>query len=237
MTQKAGYYKPEIIEKFNAALKDASAAVKAGTETRVRISNSNSKMGAVTSVSTLPFITCPECCEHTCGAKCYAAKLANLRPTVLKSYAINTALAIYKPAEFWKQVSAAACAVRFFRFHVSGDIMGKAYFMHMIDTCRGNPKTEFLCFTKQFEIVNNWISENGALPENLHILFSGWSNLVPVNPHKLPETNVISRGESSAWWDLPDNWKLCGGNCFNCACRGMGCWQAVSGDVIAFKEH
>ena len=233
MTQNKGYYKPEIIEKFNQALKDAAADVKSGKETRVRISNSNSKMGAVTSVSTLPFITCPARCAGTCGAKCYAAKLANLRPAVLRSYAINTALAMYNPGIYWTQVNAAICASRFFRFHVSGDIMNTDYFNHMIDAARNNPKSEILCFTKRFEIVNRWISENGELPENLHVLYSGWSNLIPANPYNLPETNVIPRGADS----FPDNWKLCGGNCFNCACRGVGCWQAVPGDIVAFKEH
>ena len=233
MTQKTGYYKPETLRKFRQALDEAKQAVKAGTETRVRISHDNSKMGPVASVSTLPFLTCPEFCGETCGPKCYAAKLANLRPAVLRSYAINTALAIYDPVSYWRQVSAAAAAVQYFRFHVSGDIMGKAYFHHMIDTARETPKTRFLCFTKQFDTVNAWISENGDLPGNLQILFSGWTNLQPDNPHGLPETNVIPKNAE----DLPDGWKMCGGNCFECACRGVGCWQAQSGDVIAFRMH
>ena len=150
----------------------------------------------------------------------------------MKSYAINTALAIYKPNEYWEQISFAAKAVRFFRFHVSGDIMGKAYFHHMVDCANENPYTEFLCFTKQFDIVNSWIAEGNSIPENLHILFSGWTNLKPINPYSLPETNVIPNGG-----EPKDDWKICGGNCFNCACRGVGCWQAKQGDTIAFNMH
>ena len=189
-------------------------------------------MGAVASVSLVPFLSCPARCAGTCGAKCYAAKLANLRPNVLRSYAINQALAIHAPAVFWEQVNAAAAAVRYFRFHVSGDLLDYSYFAGMITVALNNPKTEILCFTKRYELVNRWIRENGGIPSNLHILFSAWTNLKPVNPYKLPETNVIPRGTDP----LPA-WKLCGGNCFSCACRGVGCWQAGAGDTIAFKIH
>jgi len=229
---KKGYYNEKTLAKFAEALKDARTAVTDMTDTRVRISNSNSKMGNVASVSTLPFITCPACCKETCGADCYAAKLANLRPSVLKSYAINTAMALLRPIEYWAQVEAAVMAVRYFRFHVSGDIINADYFAHMVEVARRNPHTEILVFTKRYQIVNAWIDENGSIPENLHILFSGWTNLTPDNPHSLPETNIFT---SEA--DIHDDWKICGGNCFNCACRGVGCWQAQKGDTIAFKKH
>lgn len=231
--KSTGYYKPETLHKFAAALNDAKQLVKSGSDTKVRISAANSKMGAVASVSTLPFLTCPDTCAETCGRNCYAAKLANMRPNVLKSYAINTALAIYKPAEYWRQVSAAAAGYRFFRFHVSGDIMSKAYFHHMADVARENPKTDFLVFTKQYKIVNAWLDAGETIPENMHMLFSGWSNLAPENPHKLPETNVIPRDAETA----PAGWTLCGGNCYECATAGAGCWTAKSGETIAFKLH
>ena len=227
-----GYYNEKVLDKFAGALADAKELVNTGADLRVRISNANSKMGAVASVSTLPFITCPGCCRDTCGAKCYAAKLANFRPSVLESYAINTALAMLRPELYWQQVNAAIFAVRFFRFHVSGDIMNDDYFAHMIDAARNNPHTEILCFTKRFAVVNKYLDNGGEIPANLHILFSGWDNLAPVNPYSMPETNVF-KDESG----IRDGWKICGGNCFNCACRGVGCWQAVKGDTIAFKLH
>jgi len=227
-----GFYNEETLHKFGAALQEAIDRVAAGEDLRVRISNSNSKMGNVASVSTLPFITCPGCCAGTCGAKCYAAKIANLRPSVLKSYAINTAIYLKRPDIYWSSIDLACKAVRYFRFHVSGDIVNKDYFDHMVQTARNNPKTEILCFTKRFDAVNAWIDENGEIPENLHVLFSGWTNLQPENPHNLPETNVIEKGAEPA-----ENWKICGGNCFNCACRGLGCWTAQRGDVVAFPIH
>ena len=229
---KKGFYTEKNLAKFVNALKEAIELVKSGVEMHVSISNANSKMGNVASVSTLPFLTCPSRCKDTCGIDCYAAKFANLRPSVLKSYAKNTALAMYNPELFWSEVEIAVAGVRFFRFHVSGDIINMDYFLHMISCAVKNPKTEILVFTKRYEVVNEWISENGKLPENMHLLFSEWSNLRAENPYNMPTTNVFMDEDQ-----IQENWKICGGNCFNCACRGLGCWQAKNGETIAFKKH
>lgn len=232
MKNASGFYNEKVIGKFTDALRKANEDVKSGTINKVTISDNNSKMGKVASVSLLPFLTCPSRCKGTCGGICYAAKIANMRPSVLTSYARNTAIAMHKPELFWAQVNAAMMAVRFFRFHVSGDILNAEYFGRLVSACKANRHCEVLVFTKRYEIVNAWISENGELPENLHLLFSGWENLKTINPHGLPETNVYGKGEE------PDpEWKLCGGNCFECGCRGLGCWQAKKGDVVAFQKH
>ena len=228
----ANYYTNAIIAKFRAALNKAIQEVKSGIVTAVSISKGNVKMGAVPSVSTLPFLTCPAVCKGTCGKDCYAAKIANLRKSVLVSYARNTALLMMDPVKFWTDIDCAMRGTRFFRFHVSGDIVNADYFENLIHTCWNNPHCQVLVFTKRFDIVNAWIDENGELPENLHLLFSGWENLKPENPHSLPETNIYDKGTAPR-----DNWLLCGGNCFECGCRGVGCWQAKKGDVIAFKKH
>ena len=227
-----GYYNEKTLAKFSEAFKAAKADLDSGKAVKVNFSASNSKMGAVASVSTLPFLTCPGVCKDTCGAYCYAAKIANIYNTVLKTYAENTVLALYRPAEYWQQVRDYVRGVRFFRFHVSGDIINKAYFAEMVKTAQGAPHCEFLAFTKRYEAVNAWIDENGDIPENLHILFSGEKNLKPENPHAMPETTIYEKGETPA-----ESWLLCGGNCFNCGCRGVGCWQVKRGDILAFKKH
>ena len=203
-----------------------------GDDLQVRISDSNSKMGAVTSVSLMPFMTCPSCCKDTCAPYCYAAKLANLRPAVRKAYAINTAMALYTPTIYWHGVENAVKRSKYFRFHVSGDILHEKYFAEMVRIATDYPNRELLCFTKRYEIINGFLDAGGAIPDNLHVLFSGWDNLKPHNPYRMPETNVIMRGTTPH-----EDWKMCGGNCFNCACRGLGCWQAQPGDIIAFHQH
>jgi len=225
------YYTTETISLFNESLKAYEKDIEAGKNLHVTISNGNSKMGSIPSVSLLPFLTCPSCCKSTCGEKCYAAKLAKLRPSVLSSYAKNTAIAIHRPEQFFMEIELVMSMSKYFRFHVSGDIMNRAYFARMIQACIHNPGCQVLVFTKQYEIVNKWIEDHGKLPKNLHILFSGWANLSPINPYNLPETNVYGKEGPQ------ESWLLCGGNCETCACRGLGCWQAKNGDTIAFKLH
>lgn len=228
--------KESTIEKrarlFADALKDARQRRNAGERFAVHISNGNSKTGAVSSVSTLPILTCPGVCRTQCGAKCYAAKIAAMRPSVLKAYAENTVLAIDAPAEYWAGVRAAVIGCRFFRFHVSGDILNADYFAEMVATAAGAPWCQFMAFTKRADIVNDFIAAGGVIPDNLHIIFSTWGEWKAANPYGLPESAVIFKGGEPA-----DAWKVCGGNCFECACRGVGCWALKPGETIAFYEH
>lgn len=199
MTKNKGYYNPDVIKKFQDALfnaiEDIKAKKAAGKPYHVTISNGNSKMGSVPSVSLLPFITCPARCGGTCGVYCYAAKLANLRPSVLRSYAKNTAILIVDPARYWADIEAEFLRSRWFRFHVSGDIPNMTYFEKMMNLCKKYPETRVLAFTKRYETVNKWIDLNGPLPENMSLLFSTDPELKALNPHGLPETIVYERHE------------------------------------------
>ena len=156
----------------------------------VSVSMSNSKMGKVPSVSLLPVFSCSGRCIKTCAARCYAVKLCRIRPVVAHCYARNMAIAKHAPRAYWKVVNAAAKNARFFRFHVSGDILNDRYFEEMCKTARKNPHCTFLAFTKQYEIINLHLQCGDAIPHNLKIMFSGWENLKPTNPYNFPETNV-----------------------------------------------
>lgn len=228
------YYTEETMNLLHTAYMEAYEEFKAGKLKHVKISNGNSKMGKIPSVSLLPYLTCPGNCKGTCGDKCYAAKLSALRPSVRKSYARNTILAIFAPETYWADVERAIKLTRFFRFHVSGDILSPAYFEHMVQIAKRNPGTQILAFTKRFEWVNAFklLPDEWNMPSNLHILFSGWTNLKPDNPFSFPETIVYDKKATPN-----PEWLLCGGNCETCACRGVGCWQAKQGDTIAFKIH
>lgn len=187
-------------------------------------------MGAIPSVSLPPVITCPK--GAPCASKCYAAKLCRLRPNVRDAYARNLDILNNDWDDYWRQVRAAVAMEKYFRFHVSGDIPNACYFKEMVITARQNPSTQILAFTKQYQFVNTYVDVFGDLPENLHIVFSEWGNKKPTNPHNLPTAAVIFRGTEPA-----TNWKICGGNCTECACRGVGCWELKKGETIAFYEH
>lgn len=202
----------------------------------VSISEGNSKMGKVASVSLLPVLSCPARCRGTCGDKCYAKKLAMLRPVVMRAYARNQAVAMIAPTVFFSVVERAMKRSKYFRFHVSGDILNYEYLNMVYYLAKTNPGCQVLMFTKKYELVNRFIEYGNELPENLHILYSGWTNLFPTeggfNPHNLPETTVYAREE-----DIKPEWTLCGGNCLDCAIHDGGCWTAKPGETIAFKIH
>lgn len=198
---------------------------------KVSISPGNIKMGAIPSVSLPPVITCPK--GAPCAKKCYAAKMCRLRPSVRNAYQNNMEILCKDPAKYWLQIRAAVSMTRYFRFHVAGDIPDDIYFSEMVITAKQNPATHILAFTKQYDIVNRYLDVFGSLPENFHIIFSGWGDgwSVP-NPHNLPTSAVIFKGTAPR-----ENWKICGGNCTECACRGVGCWELKNGETIAFYEH
>ena len=138
------------------------------------------------------------------------------------------------PNQYWYQIDQALKVSRFFRFHVSGDIPTYQYFCMMVKSAWENPHCEILAFTKQYTIVNDYITEYLPLPfpSNLHIMFSEWGNQKPTNPYNLPTAAVIFKDT-----EPNENWKICGGNCAECACRGVGCWELKNGETIAFYEH
>ena len=197
---------------------------------KVTISKGNKKMGAIPSVSLPACVTCNQ--DAPCFSKCYAARLARLRATVRESYENNFIVWAEQPNEYWQQVRNAAKMAKYFRFHVSGDIPEPIYFYDMVLTAKMIPDTHFLAFTKQYQTVNDYIANGGTIPENLKIIFSNWGAWKCENPHNLPTCEIILKGSAPA-----DEWKICGGNCTECACRGVGCWELKHGETIAIYEH
>lgn len=197
---------------------------------KLSISNGNRKMGAIPSVSLPPVVTCKHC--ETCAKKCYALKLCKLRPSVREAYERNFRILKEDRNAYFMQIKASAMTTRFFRFHVSGDIIDTDYLDRMCKLARELKGTKFLAFTKNYEDINAYF-ENHKQPKNLKIIFSlPFDGSAVENPHNLPTAAVIFRGQTPA-----DNYKVCGGNCTECACKGVGCWELKKGETIAFYEH
>ena len=196
----------------------------------VSISKGNRKMGAIPSVSLPPIITCKNCA--TCAKKCYAAKLCKIYPTVKASYDRNLEILKNDRDSYFTQVKAAAMVTRYFRFHVSGDIIDIDYLDRMVKVARELKGTEFLAFTKNYQDANEYF-KNHKKPANLHLIFSiPFDGAKIPNPHNMPTAAVILKGK-----EPDENWKICGGNCTECACKGVGCWELKKGETIAFYEH
>lgn len=197
---------------------------------KVSISKGNSKLGAIPSVSLPACITCNP--DAPCFKLCYAAKITRLYKNVKTAYDNNLNILNTDWNLYWDQVRYAVAMTRYFRFHVSGDIPNAAYFKEMVITAHMYPGTTLLAFTKQYDIVNNYIAAFGKLPSNLKVILSNWGDWKCDNPHGLPVCEVILKGSEPA----PD-WKICGGNCTECACRGVGCWELKHGETIAIYQH
>ena len=197
----------------------------------VSISKGNTKMGDIQSVSLPAVVTCKDC---GCQTKCYARKLERIRKTVARAYQNNLRVLTETPDVYWREVEASIMLSRYFRFHVSGDIPSKEYFDKMVEVAARQKHCEILCFTKKFEIVNEYIETHGELPQNLHMIFSGWVGLQMINPFSLPEAHVRYRdGSTTAREDAVE----CAGNCTECASVSGGCWTLQKGEQVVFNEH
>lgn len=199
-------------------------------DNQISISYGNSKMGHIPSVSLPPIITCKNC--GSCAKKCYANKLCRIYPSVRNAYNKNLDILKKNRKAYFTQVKAVAMLSGFFRWHVSGDIIDIDYLDNMCKLARQCKNTKFLAFTKNYEDINNYFMTHKK-PSNLQILFSiPFDGARIENPHNLPKAAVILKGQ-----EPEKSYKICGGNCSECANCGIGCWELKKGETIAFYEH
>lgn len=161
----------------------------------MHISISNSKLGDKIPSLNLPAVkTCRA--DAPCKKGCYACKGTWLYPNVQNSLNNNLKEFLADSEKFFndiiKWINNDDITYKFFRWFSSGDIVNKKFFEGMIKTAKICKDTKFLCFTKKFEIVNDYLSSNKKIPSNLKIVFSAWDNTFKVeNPHNLPMTYVF----------------------------------------------
>ena len=197
---------------------------------KLSISYGNRKMGEIPSVSLPPIVTCKNC--KSCAHDCYAAKLCRIYKSVREAYNRNHEILKADRDSYFDQVKLVCKMSRYFRFHVSGDILDIDYLDRMVKLARECKGTEILAFTKNYEDCNKYF-ENHRKPKNLHLIFSlPFDGATIDNPHNLPTAAVIFKG-----MEINENYKVCGGNCTECACKGVGCWELKKGETIAFYKH
>lgn len=203
--------------------------LKKGLPVFVAISKGNHKMGHVWSASLLPVYTCKNCkhCQHFCYAISAALRFLN----VMKAYARNTALAMFSYDLYFNQILSRLTnrvKNKYFRWHVSGEILDYEYFCWMVKVAEMRPEWRFWTYTKMYGIVNTWIKNHGgsksALPKNLSIMFSVWfdensGEYIPINnPYNMPvfTCRPNTNDPDPAAWHCP-------GACGICIASGHGC--------------
>jgi len=198
---------------------------------KLHISKGNRKIGYTHNFSMAPGHTCANCTE--CIRFCYDVKACWQYENVRKARAENTAMMLIDMAGTFELIDkyiSTRKKHKYFRWHVSGDILNVEYFAHMVAIARKHPDWIFWTYTKNYYAVNAWIKANGgnknAIPKNLSVMFSVWNGMPCINPYGLPEFTCIMPGMDPD----PDAW-TCPGNCQTCIAAGRGCPYGESSQV------
>lgn len=213
-TLEKGKYTEKTIAKIVSLLKYWIAffmgILESGKKLVVSISTGNRKIGKVLNVSLAPLVTCKNCSK--CKYWCYDIKACLQYLNVLKARARNTAIFRYDREEFFRQIwekMARRKVNKYLRFHVSGEIVDIDHFNRMVETARRFPEFVIWTYTKMYWIVNEWIRENGSLPENFHVMFSEWEGLPMENPYNMPVFRCTDKPEKMTGYKCPGNCDIC----------------------------
>lgn len=202
----------------------------------LHISGGNAKLGSIMNISLPPVVTCHNC--KGCKDYCYAVRSYNRLPGTAAAWNENYMLFLTDPDRYFSEISRAVKTQRFFRWHVSGDIVNIDYLMGMIRVAAENPKCEFLAFTKAYQTVNAVIAGLADIPSNLHLLFSAAPGVEMPNPYKIPECHINFADPSLNTYSGGAEYEYhCTGNCTECAINGCGCFFLKPGDVTIINQH
>lgn len=198
---------------------------------------SNTKLGELIPSLNLPAgVTCNQNAPCFLERKCYAMK-GNFAFTAVKECHLKN-LEKWKsdPFGFFDVINNFLQNTRYkyFRFHSSGDIPDSNYLDSMCKLARKNKDVNFLCFTKKYKIVNEYLTKHRR-PGNLCLVFSYWQNFKDEdgNPHNLPTSYVKFSDETK----IPKNAFKCSGYCGECINTEHNCWKLKKGQSVYFKKH
>ena len=200
-----------------------------------RISNSVSKLGVGIGTVNLPaIITCRA--DAPCRKGCYACKGNFTYSNVKTSLQKNLDAYIEDSDKFFSVLhnQLEMIPYRYFRWFSSGDIVDSRFLEGMCWLARKHKGTQFLCFTKKYELVNNYLN-NHRKPKNLVIVFSNWGDWICDNPHNLPTAWVEFGQETDS--NIPVNANVCSGNCGECVNTSEHCWRMQKGESVKFHKH
>lgn len=226
---KAGFMK-----RMDSVMNCVEKAKKDVENQHIRISAGNSKLGNIPSVSLVPVYDCANCA--VCKTSCYDLRHDLIYKESKIARAINSAIFQADPERYFREIDAwLICNYpRAFRWHIGGDIKNTDYLAGMVRIAENHKDIKFLCFTKMFGVINRYVDSGKNIPDNLHIVFSGWVGQKMPNPHNFPSAHPpFDGGVTSAH----DGAMLCTGNCSECLREDKLCWALKPGEEILFPVH
>lgn len=203
-------------------------------EAVVKISEgSNKKLGFIPSVNLPALFTCRGC---GCNSECYCLHYPMASANAIKSHWRNLNQYLKDSESYFNQIiyylNNPIKTYKYFRWHSSGDIVDYKYFVGVVKVARECKNTNFLIFTKKFEIVNEWLDQNKELPSNLNVVLSHWDKTFKVeNPYNLL-CAYINFGDSRNE-EIPKSAVPCSGDCSTCG----GCWMLKKNESVVFDLH
>lgn len=199
----------------------------------LHISTGISKLGpAIPSVNLPPVSTCRA--DAPCKRSCYARRGRFSYARCRAHLQNNLLLWQQVPAQYARDIHIAAHGHRYFRWHSSGDIPDADYLAMMVRGAEALPHTNFLAFTKQYELVNTHLRQGNVFPANLSIVLSAWGDWLPENPFGLPVAYIRFRQKPA---DIPTHAVPCRHFCGDCVRTGQSCWDLRPGQSVCFDEH
>lgn len=201
----------------------------------IKISLNNSKLGAqIPSINLPPMQSCRH--DAPCMHGCYAQKGRFLFKNVQQSMLNNFACYVNDSKKYFNDIISflndKLVTYKYFRWHSAGDIVDDTYLLGMVDVAKKCKNVKFLCFTKKFDIVNNYLKDN-KLPNNLKIVFSAWNKAFKVpNPYQLPVAYVCFKNKVLNP-EIPELSIPCEGQCYKC----QSCWSLHNGQSVVFNQH
>ena len=201
----------------------------------INMANRNKKTGVAVLNMSMPICTCRP--DAPCKAGCYACKGTQQIATVQAAYYRNFNLYNSDPENFFEQIyyKTKFSGLPKVRWFDSGDIPSYDFFERMVELCKRTPNVQHMAFTKQYEIVNEYINKNGDLPDNFNVMFSAWDKLwVFDNPHNLGIA-YVDFDDKRLNPEIPRYAFKCPGNESTCSACGA-CWNKKLKAVV-FHQH
>ena len=195
-----------------------------------RVTNGNTKLGKQIANINLPMgVTCRP--DAPCFKDCYARRGHFRFQGPTKCMQENLDAYTNNAKKYFDSIAEQTALSKYVRWHSSGDIVDRQYLEGMCRVARKNKETHYLCFTKKYELVNDFLRDNKRIPKNLRIVFSAWSDWLPENPYNLPVAYVSGKKFNNDI--IPADAIPCIGKCYEC----QSCWQLRKGQSVCFHKH
>lgn len=194
-----------------------------------KVTNYNSKLGSICSINLPAIKSCRK--DAPCKKICYANKGNFLLPSVKKCYDNNLKSFLKDKSKAEMDIIKQLSNVRYCRLHASGDFINRDYFEMIVRIAKKAKHVRFMAFTKQYELINQYIAEGNIIPSNLKIIFSIWENFPMDNPYNLPTAfTKLKHGTDNRQKKKTVH---CNGRCDDC----FKCWYIKKGQQVLFYQH